>query len=212
MKRRSVLVLALLSLGGVVAPFAQAAPEHEFWKWFRKNEGVLFDFERDRERTFDRLAAEMQKVDPGLTFEFGPKRDNRREFIISADGISDVFPKVESLFAAAPALSKWKFIKFRPRRMPFDIEYNGISVKSDSVRVRLKPDGGKIGVTLMIPGFKETDYGNWVAIAFLFLDQALGEYDVATRVGAVEVQGPAGKPGLPVAELAAAFDAYFARR
>jgi hypothetical protein len=92
----AIVILALLT------GRANASPESDFWRWFQKNENALFDFERDQERTFDRLAAEMQKVDPSLTFEFGPKDDGRREFVISADGIVEAFPKVESLYAAAP--------------------------------------------------------------------------------------------------------------
>ena len=63
---------------------ATAIPEEAFWKWFQRNENSLFDFEKDRERTFDLLGAEMHKLNPNLTFEFGPKEDGRREFVISA--------------------------------------------------------------------------------------------------------------------------------
>lgn len=214
MKPSFLLSFILMSLFSLFARSAQAAPEDEFWKWFRKNEAALFDFERDRERTFDRLAAEMQKVHPDLTFEFSSKKDNRREFIISGDGMRSAFPKVESLFAAAPVMPKWKVIKYRPRRSPFDVAYNGLNIKSDSVRVRLEPEGGKVGVTVMIPGYNKAAHNNYLGVAFLFLDQALGEYDVATRVGSIEVEGmePAGKPGRPVAELASGFDAYFVQK
>ena len=45
----------------------------EFWNWFIHHEVDLFDFEADREKIFDQLAAELQKVDPDLAFELGPK-------------------------------------------------------------------------------------------------------------------------------------------
>jgi len=78
-----------------------ASPEADFWKWFEANHAELFDFERDQDRIFDRLAAEMHKVDHDLTFEFGPKENGKREFIISADGIVRAFPKVETLYVLA---------------------------------------------------------------------------------------------------------------
>ena len=77
--------------------------QQEFWNWFREHEMELLDFEADRERVFDQLATEIQKVDPRLTFEFGPK-EATREFVISAGGIRGAFPAVSALMAAAQTL------------------------------------------------------------------------------------------------------------
>jgi len=41
-------------------------PEQAFWTWFQNNQNALFDFEKDREKTFDRLSAEMHKVNANL--------------------------------------------------------------------------------------------------------------------------------------------------
>jgi len=164
---------------------AKTTPEEAFWKWFQNNENSLFDFEKDRERTFDRLRAEMHKLNPNLTFEFGPKEDGRREFVISADGIIEAFPEVEALYAAAPSVPRWKFIKFRPRRTPNDISYGGVSVKASSVSALIKPNGEMVDITIFIPGYTEAAHKTYASIAFLFLDEALGEYDVETRVGQV---------------------------
>jgi hypothetical protein len=165
----------------------EATPEKAFWKWFQNNENSLFDFEKDQERIFDQLGTEMHKLNPSLTFEFGPKEDGRREFVISADGIRDAFPEVEALYAAAPSLPRWKFIKFRPRRKPNDISYGGVSVKASSVSVLVKPNGEKVDITVFIPGYTKAAHKTYAAIAFLFLDEALGEYDVETRVGKVNI-------------------------
>src|SRR5438128_2325080 len=95
----------------------------EFWNWFVRQE-ELFTFDPDneteREKLFDRLAIELQKIHPNLTFEFGPN-EPRREFIISADGIKRAFPAVASLVEAAPPLDRWQVIAFRPRRIPLNI-------------------------------------------------------------------------------------------
>ena len=86
---------------------ARGTPEQEFWRWFEKNDASLFDFEKDQKAVFDRLTTAMHRVHPSLTFEFGPKQGDSREFVISADGIKDAFPKVISLHAAAPKLPRW---------------------------------------------------------------------------------------------------------
>ena len=213
MKNVRTALIALMSMLGFFVGRAQATPEEDFWRWFQRNEAALFDFELDQERIFDRLGAEMRKVHPSLTFEFGPKQRNRREFVISADGIRQAFPKVESLFAAAPPLPKWQFIKFRPRRELLDLSYDGVSVKASSVFVLLRPDGAKAGVTVVIPGYTKAAHRTYLAIAFLLLDQAIGEYDVETRVGSIDVQAPStpGRAGHSLRELPAAFDSFVSK-
>jgi hypothetical protein len=208
-------LIAIMSILGYFAGCAQASPEAEFWRWFQRNESALFDFERDQEQTLKRLAAEMHKVHPSLTFEFGPKQGGHREFVISADGDRKVFPKVESLYEAAPPLPKWRLIKFRPRREPFDLQYNGIWVKASSVSVLLQAEGAKAVVIVCIPGYSEAARRDYLGIAFLLLDQALGEYDVETRVGSIEVRAPS-SPAAAAAhslrQLPDLFDALLSKR
>jgi hypothetical protein len=165
----------------------QVNPEQEFWNWFKAHEDVLFDFEKDQERIFDQLGDEMHKLNPSLTFEFGPKENGRREFVISADGIREAFPEVEALYATAPSLPRWKFIKFRPRRKPLDVSYGGISVRAASVRVQIEPMGQTADLTVFIPGYTSSAKKEYMTAAFLLLDGALGEYDVETRVGRIRV-------------------------
>jgi hypothetical protein len=206
---RLILPMALASLLGLFVGRAQASPETDFWKWFERNESALFDFERDQEKT---LASAMQKVHPQLAFEFGPKQGSRREFVISADGRRDAFPAVESLFRSAPKLPKWQFIKFRPRREPMDIGYGGVTVRADAVTVAIERDGSKAGITVFVPGYTKAAHETYMGVAFLFLDQALGEFDVETRVGFIEVLAPMPKSDArPLRELPQAFDALLAK-
>ena len=50
-----------------------------------------------------------------------------RELVISADGIKEPLSEIEAMYAAAPSLRRWRFIKFRPRN-PMDVDYGGLSV------------------------------------------------------------------------------------
>lgn len=205
---------AFLFALSIFSSHAAASPEDDFWNWFRQNDSALFDFERNQEATFDRLAAEMHKVDPNLTFEFGPKEEGRREFVISADGIRSAFPRVERLFAAAPELPHWKVVKFRPRRAPADIDYQGMRVSASLVTVMVRPQGTLTNLTVLIPGCSVEASKTCQAIAFLLLDQALGEYDVETKIGRVSVQEPSERDAsaVPLRALPMAFDAASARR
>jgi hypothetical protein len=80
-------------------------PQQTFWHWFVQPEAELFTFDPDREiereKLFEGLATALQRVDPNLTFEFGP-RETAREFVISAGGIRSAFPAVPALPADSP--------------------------------------------------------------------------------------------------------------
>jgi hypothetical protein len=187
-------------------------PELDFWRWFQENESMLFDFERDQKRTFHQLRTALKKVNPHLTFEFGPKQDGKREFVISAGGLKAAFPAVESLYSAAPNLDRWLFVKFRQRQYPlYDIEYSNKTIKVADVRFSLSKDDNpnKVGIIIFMPGYNEAEKTVYDHIAYLMLDEALGEYDVETRVGFIEVQGHDSRyfPGsLPLDELGSRFD------
>jgi len=60
--------------------------------WFVRHQAELSDFESDHRRVLDRLATELQKGDPDLTFEFGPK-EPKRGFVISARGLKKLFQR-----------------------------------------------------------------------------------------------------------------------
>ena len=190
--------------------------ETEFWKWFQNHEKELYDFEKDQEKVFDSLNDALKKVSPDLTFEFGPKKsDGRREFVISAGGIKAAFPKVEALCAAAPKLDRWIVVKFRPRRKDInDLQYNDKKVKAEDVRYLLFKDEkpGKVGIMIFLPGFhKGSEKGDFGQIGYLFLDEALGEYDVEMKVGAIVFEEQTSKyfaRSRPLAELAGDFDDY----
>lgn len=191
---------------------AQATPEQDFWTWFSKNDDALFHFEKNQEKVFDALAAEMKKVDSSLTFEFGPVKNNQREFVISADGIKSSFPAVERLFAAAPKSDHWIFVKFRPRRTPMDIEYSGVKVKASDVFYTIEPDKDNAGITVYIQGLVPDKIKIYSGIAFLTLDQALGEYDMETKVGFVQTKSfsePSILEKQPIKNIAQNFDVFW---
>lgn len=156
----------------------------KFWAWFVANEASLFNFEQDQDRIFSNLAAALATVHPDLVFEFGPVRDGKREFVISAGGLQAVFPAVEALAAAAPELPRWRVTKFRPRRAySGTLSLGGVSVSTDQIFFSADPDDGKLGLTLYIDGYARTPNSVYEHIGYLLLDSALGEYDVETKIG-----------------------------
>lgn len=204
-----MMILALSILG---CSKGQESKEAIFWHWFQANESRLFDVEKDREKIFDELGMQLHRIRPELTFEFGPQHDGKREFVLSADGIKDAFPAVIALADAAPSLSRWKITKFRPRRgFQSPVTINGFRLTPDQVRYTIAPDGDKAGLTLFIDGYAPDEREKFASAIYLMLDQTLGEYDVETKVGFVELE-PASTPSRlakqPFSSLAESFDQW----
>lgn len=185
-------------------------PEQRFWRWFREHEGELFSFEQDQERVFDALSRALARVHPHLTFEFGPHAHGRRDFVVSADGLRDAFPAVDALVGAAPPLPRWRVVRFRPRRDPaVTLRIGDVAVDGTKVFVAVAREGPKFALTLFVDGYRPTSGHVYEQIALLLLDVTLGEYDVETRIGTIEVAGAASAPAtglLPLSALPALVD------
>lgn len=200
--------------------FGSKTNESQFWDWFERNQDDLYEFERDREAIFDRLTTSLGKVHPDLTFEFSPIRDGgQREFVISAGGIKDAFPAVEALHAASPKLSRWTFLKFRQRRFPInDLEFAGKKIRSEDVHYAIFKDENpeKVGIMIFLDGYRDEDKGSlWGQMGYLFLDEAIGEYDVEMHVGAIVFFDRDSKyfeHARPLAELPGHFDERLGRK
>lgn len=190
------------------------AHEKAFWMWFIQHEDDLMHFEVNQEAIFDALAAELQKVNPDLTFEFGPEEEGCREFVISAGGIKNAFPAVESLAAASPELKQWKVTSFRPRRPVGNIiDFGNHRIDPEEVEYSLLRWKNEIGIYLFIPGYSEgnSEVGQ---IGYLFLDEALGEYDVEMKLGPIKMYPPEAEtpgPRYALRELPGHFDEVYAK-
>jgi hypothetical protein len=183
-------------------------PQQAFWQWFVAHQDELFNFEADQERIFDELHSSLNLVHPDLTFEFGPG-ENRREFVVSAGGLRRAFPAVSSLVAEAPKLERWQVTAFRPRRAQLcRVELGERCVNPEDVEFTLLTKDSTIGLRLFIPGINEDDL-TLKQIVYLMLDEALGEYDVETKVGLIQMlppESPHTGERYPLPDLPSRFD------
>jgi len=169
--------------------FSQNSEYKKFWTWFEKNEDRLFNFEKEQNKIFNELKAQLDKIDSSLVFEFSSIQNGKREFVISSDGRKQYFPSVEMLYSGAPKLNRWIFIKFRPRREALDeVEYQGIKIRLEDIAFELNPNQNKIDIVLYIKDYREINRDIYVAILFHFLDTILGEYDVEMKVGGIDLK------------------------
>jgi hypothetical protein len=211
---RTIRFIAALLVFAVFTS-AEAAGEAGFWKWFTTNDARLFAVETDQPAIFDEVSKQLSLVNKDLTFELGPVQDGKREFVISAGGIASAFPAVEALYSKAPSLSRWEWVKFRPRRLPLsDLQYGTTQVKVDDVRYLLAKDGNKVGIMLFFDGYSEKEKDNYDQLSYLFLDEALGEYAIETQVGFIEAQSRSSafySKSSPLRQLPIQFDNYWDR-
>jgi hypothetical protein len=167
----------------------EPAAMRSFWIWFRGIAASLRPLTADDDPILAALTEKLATLHPDLTFELGPADDETREFVISAGGAREAFPAVTALAAAAPDLPRWRVVSFRPRRVsPARIAVEGLSLSPADVRFELRPEPGGTGIVLYIPGYERNDHARYVAAAFALLDTALGEVDVETKLGSVELR------------------------
>lgn len=183
-----------------------------FWQWFQKNEQLLLSHSAQQEKAFSALSKELDKVHKA-TFEFGPVVDGKQEFFISADGILADIPRVVSILRRKPDLPKWDIKPFRQRKETTTVMQTGdISIGEEQCFFQHGAvENGHIDVTMYMKGFSEEMYNFFGLAGFLFLDGALGEFCVATQVGAVEFKPLTNEimsdsKTMPLNKLAGVFD------
>ncbi|QUM76943.1 hypothetical protein HWV00_12220 [Moritella sp. 24] len=205
------ILLVMLPMG----LFAKESKEQKFWKWFAKNETTIFEFDKDGYKVLGLISSKLTSYKDGVTYEISHVKDGKREFIISADGISDTFPQIESLVESAPELELFTIIAFRPRidgYEGFKLEYAGREFDVSKVWVYFRVEDGFFDLIVYHPDFNEQESNVFIAGSYILLDMALGEYDVVKNIRYIDHQklpdNPVELELIPFADLRKVFDEY----
>ncbi len=157
-----------------------------FWEWFLEKEEFLFEnVEENGMEIAKMIQVELNKVHQELQFEIPFIIVNdKRDFIISADGIQNVFPEVVSLNDVSPELTLWNVIAFRPRTYQEDqvVDMEGISLGYEDVFFQYELTDLPIDINVYIRGYDGMD-NRFVHAYFILLDTLVGEYDSVTLIG-----------------------------
>ena len=183
-------------------------PHTQFWKWFEDNADSLAAVRSGEDPILHKIIRELRKVHPNLDFEMGLSDDDQLEFIVSANGIRSVFPTVEQLVACAPTLPNWKIIAFRqPKGSVSEILYENFLLKADDVWFSYKYRMDKVDLTMYIRDLSPENEEKAIGASFILLDNALGEYLVATGIGFIDHKplpdNPAARGFQPLSEIGA---------
>lgn len=181
-----------------------------FWSWFEKNAGRITKAvdRQDQKIIIHELGDRIARASPGVMHEIGRFDANTVELILSADGMRDNIPGVLALSRAAPRLEGFLFTAFRRRWPKPGLGIYDAHIGVEDLRYVAEDGGdGRLDLTLYLRG--EWDERERNMIGFLMLDQALGEYDVMTGLGRVDIEPAlAVDQGKPFAGLMAEFDAF----
>lgn len=163
----------------------------DFWNWFEKNSQDYYQLkEENLNSLFNKLSKQLSKINEDLAFEFSADLiEAKREFIISADGILSAFRDVIEIVENAPQLEGFKIIAFRQKSAVDDIstiEYEDISLGPDDVFFTYRKNGDTLDIVLYLRGY-DSDFEEWENAAFILLDTIVGEYDVATKIGSIDM-------------------------
>jgi len=198
--------------------FAKETGEQIFWKWFQKNESKIYQFEKNREQILDEISEQLSKYKEGVVFEISQEQNGKREFILSADGLKELFPAVQVLKAAAPRLERWSIVAFRPRMndyASFKLDYAGKEFDPANIWIYHRIQDGYFDLIIYQPEYTEEERNAFISGAYILLDMALGEYDVVTGIRYIDHQRLPERPeaeGLkPFSELRQIFDEYKAK-
>ena len=166
--------------------FGSSNKEDKFWTWFLKNKDKILNIPNDHS-FINAVANKIKDYNQILTFEIGGGPDGPLEFIISCDGIRKGIPIVEKLGDSAPQIDGIKIYKFRqPKKDSLEIKIGDLKLSADDIYLQYKIDK-IIHLQFFIKDYDVHDqrYGQ---IAFILLDNLIGEYFVMTKIGSIDFQ------------------------
>jgi hypothetical protein len=196
-------------------PVRSKAAGDAFWAWFAETIAPLGVGGLDDDGIVARIDAEFGKLYPDLAFELWGPDDGTVDFVISADGQTLLFQKVLELVRSAPTMPGWRVVAFRPRRsVKARISAMGHQLSGDQIWYHCEPENGRLRVSLFVEDLRDDNWDIMCATSCVLLDMALGEFDAATKIAALEhyplndeTRTLAPKP---LAQLPAELDRYFA--
>ncbi|MBL8683186.1 MAG: DUF695 domain-containing protein [Myxococcales bacterium] len=167
-----------------------------FWAWWPTVAQVIARSFRDKglgQELIHAIAEHVAAIDDRLDWEFGPGVKSEHHFCLSGKGDPALRVVAERWLRGAPKGDPtWEFYASRQGnpRGGMKLEINGFALELDQVAFVLEEDEGRerLHVKVFHPLFsKINDEQLAMRIAFIALDNTLGEDDVERWIGAIEL-------------------------
>lgn len=191
----------------------------KFWAWFAANAAALKAVPPNdlaASKLYGQVSDQLAKCHCRLKPEIDTATDGGDwTLVITPDGEERLFPFVEQITAAAPAIPGWKVRGFRSRSKVngSNIEFGPNRLATEDIFAAVQPtEAGKLAVTLYVRGLAEVP--GLARAAEILYQHAIGEYDavkVVTGLKSLPLPDPIPDGALPLAELPAAVDKALGR-
>lgn len=182
------------------------ASADSFWDWFSSNsQRLLAAIEAGKLET---LTGELQAVTaeflPRLSWVFGPGENGGHSFTVTGEGDKSLQFLAEQCRVMAPSLPGWTFYASRQasdaesvRNMAISLGGgSSIDAESFSVLPRINEESERIDIWLWHDSLAQVPQDHHYQIAFLFLDEVLGEFGTQTLIGEIEFEDCRDEPGV----------------
>ena len=171
----------------------------DFWDWFKANNARFQNLndpelsDDTKEELLDEFLEHLYKYCDGLYFEIGGEHGKEQELIITADGDTEYFHKVEELIDAAPAIDNWIYAAFiQPGDLPQTTIYEDVELKPFEIYflpLDNKNQPTSIGLRVCLPNYELVKDSEWLTAAvYKVLDHVLGEKVFALDIDYIEIE------------------------
>lgn len=174
----------------------------DFWGWFKKNNAKYFflnqiDNKEEKEKLLNDFLVQLHQYSDKLFFEIGGHPDEEQDLIITAEGNTNYFSKVEELVGQAPRLKDWNIIAFKPpKEFGFITQYNDITLDPRQMWFTPlnNPDAPHlIGLKMFLKNFDPKKEQEYLFATSIALDNILGEQSNAENIAHIEVENISSK-------------------
>lgn len=168
----------------------------QFWNWFEKNSAKYFflnqiDDKVERETILDEFLSHLHQYCDKLFFEIGGHQDEKQDLIITAEGNTKYFAKVEELVRQAPKLTDWNIIAFKPAvNEGFCIERNGVAIDPKDawfMPLESKSRPGMLGLRIYLSHYEPSQKREFLNTTYLVMDSLLGERSNALDIHHIDL-------------------------
>jgi hypothetical protein len=178
-----------------------------FWDWFVEHAA---DFQQrieagDGPGLEPEVSAAINKWLPGFAYVFGPRDQGGHTFTLSPSGNIDLRFLATYWLDQAPELENWTFYASRQPGLcdGFGIRIEDHEFGADDVLIEFEVNQEEevLDIVIWHPNYIEDDDVN-SQVAFIFLDEVMGEIGTEMWIGNIELGGEKPEKGIPLKSLA----------
>jgi len=186
--------------------------DEDFWVWFPRHASAFFQVVKKSQQVDDdfleKVMPRLQNINTQFYCLTGMCDKDTAELVITAEGDIKSFVFVEELVGRAPAIPGWKFTALKPPTAmdSFSLNMDAYDFDNNNIQFFYNEDEDypdEINISLLYTGYSEQDQKTITQGCLLYLENSLGELNMATQIDELSVATglPEGKDAIPIAKL-----------